>query len=110
MDCPVCQDNGPCNDCGGSSSREALMGTAGARGAHWAEGVIRKLGDRQRAASWPPYEDRARLIALAKVADLGGGPGIREARARHCWERARETYEDGQGQARFPLPTRIPPA
>jgi hypothetical protein len=68
------------------------MGTAGARGAHWAADVIRALGD-ARPSSWPPFEGKARAIALRKVADLGGDQATREARARHCWERARETYD-----------------
>jgi hypothetical protein len=93
MDCPTCRDVGPCIDCGGSSSREALLGVAGARGAYWAEHVIRELGD-QRPPCWPPYAGKTREIALRKVANLGGAPGIQEVRARHCWERARETYDE----------------
>jgi hypothetical protein len=68
------------------------MGTAGARGAHWAAEVIRRVG---RARPWPPFEGKARAIALRKVADLGGDVDVLEARALHCWERAKETYEDG---------------
>lgn len=68
------------------------MGTAGARGAHWAADVIRRVG---RARPWPPFEGKARAIALRKVADLGGDAVTREARARHCWERAKEEYEGG---------------
>jgi hypothetical protein len=94
MACRTCNDVGPCQSCGGSSSREALLGTAGARGGFWAMDVKRKLGAR-RPASWPPFEGRTREIALRKVADLGGDEATREVRARHCWERARQEYEAG---------------
>lgn len=54
--------------------------------------MIRRVG---RARPWPPFEGKARAIALRKVADLGGDVATREERARHCWERAREEYESG---------------
>jgi hypothetical protein len=68
------------------------MGTAGARGAHWGAGVARRIGS---SRPWPPFEGKARAIALRKVADLGGDDVTREARARHCWGRAKEEYEGG---------------
>lgn len=91
MACATCHDaTGPCDACGGSASREALMGVAGTRGRYWACDVIRALG---RPKPWPPFEGRAREIALRRVADLGGDDATRELRARHCWEQARAEYE-----------------
>ncbi len=94
MDCDVCQDAaGYCESCGGSSSREALMGVAGSRGRYWAADVARKAPQR-RGEPWPPFEGKARVIALRWVADLGGGEAVREARARFCWECAKDEWEN----------------
>lgn len=91
MPCARCHDQPvTCDACGGSSSREALLSTAGCRGRYWAADVIAAVGHER---PWPPFAGKARAIALRKIADLGGDDVTREARALYCWERAKDEYE-----------------
>ena len=66
------------------------MGTASARGGHWAASVARQVGT---ARDWPPFTGKARTIALRWVADLGGDQATRERRAEACWAGAALEWE-----------------
>jgi len=77
------------------------MGTAGARGRHWAADVARAAPGR-RGEPWPAYEGKARAIAHRKVADLGGDEVTRESRAFHCWETAKDEWDNRLGFCRGP--------
>ena len=95
VDCAICNDVGPCANCGGKSGREALLSTARCRGSSWAEDVARAM--REPAASWKPwpaFEARARLIALRKVRDLGGDKHLQEKRARECCDAAMVRWQE----------------
>lgn len=81
--CAICGDAAiECRACGGSASGGTLMSTAGCRGHFWAAEVARKVGT---ARDWPPFDGKARLIALRKVDDRGGDAATKERRAFHCW-------------------------
>jgi hypothetical protein len=58
------------------------MSTAGCRGQYWAASVARQVGTER---DWPPFEGKARTIALGKVHDLGGDETTQERRALWCW-------------------------
>ena len=68
------------------------MGHAGARGRYWAAKVAREAPER-RGQPWPPFEGKARLIALRWVADFGGDAATQERLARQCWETAKDEWE-----------------
>jgi len=92
--CPDCRGSDEatwCAGCGGSSSFEAMHGTALARGVYWAHSVAARVATR---ASWPPFEGRVREIALAKVDDLAGNDWARELLAGECHRRAAEEWEE----------------
>lgn len=98
--CERCQDaTSYCEACGGSSSREAMLGTAGARGRYWAAKVAR-VAPARCGEPWPPFQDKARVIALRLVADLGGDAVTRERRALFCWEQAKDEWENRLGPSR----------
>lgn len=103
--CPDCRGSDEatwCAGCGGSSSFEAMHGTALARGVYWAHGVAARVATR---APWPPFEGRVREIALAKVHDLAGNDWARELFARECHRRAAEEWEEliAAGRASLPI-------
>jgi hypothetical protein len=70
-----------------------MMGVAGSRGRYWAAEVARAAPAR-RGEPWPAFEGKASLIAMRRVADLGGDDATRERRARFCWDRARDEWEN----------------
>ena len=71
-----------------------LAGTAGARGYAWAQQVVAQIGkDRSRWTPWPAFADKARAIALAKIAGLSDDARVNEALAQRCHAEAAHLYE-----------------
>jgi hypothetical protein len=66
-------------------------GTAAVRGRRWANETAAKVGT---AKPWPPFEGKARDIALRWVRDIDGDPRVSEAFARRCHAAAAERWED----------------
>ena len=83
-----------CDTCGGRSG--PLLGTAGCRGAVWADDVARKVGT---ARAWPEYRGKALAIAIGKVLDLTRDARARDGLARHCHKRAGERWLELQAGA-----------
>lgn len=75
-----------------------LKGTAMARGYAWGEAVARRLGP--KAPAWPDFGGRARVLAMAKVAELAGDERLLERLAMHCWADAKRRYERLRGVER----------
>lgn len=81
--CATCNDAEiSCEACGGQASAGALMSTAGCRGEYWATSVARQVSTER---DWPPFEGKARTIALGKVHDLGGDEATQERRPLWFW-------------------------
>ena len=71
-----------------------MLGVAVSRGCFWAARVARQVGT---AKDWPPFEGKARTIALRHIRDHGGDEATRELRARSCWKAAAEQWEQIRG-------------